>query len=218
MAFFRSIYFDTKYLTQDIILLMKHPTRKATRTDIKYHFNSLCNDIVFHPWYCIKRGIKNLIKWFPLIWRNDIWDYYFMLDMMDKQLSYMEKFWAKEAREERKPGNGDTHEKGWRCQYRRIWKRIKWTRKLMNMWREEFYIMKWYDFHHSKFPEREPFEKDESLTKYDEFGVPILYTCKPMSDEERVHYNSGSDKARDKDEKVFKLWQKNMGFIRQWWH
>ena len=217
MGVFRSLYFDTKHLMEELALFVKYPTRKATRRDIKQYFGSICNTIIFHPWYCLKRGIRNLYKWFPIIWNNDCWDYFFLCDMMDKQLKEMEDFWVKKAKEERNKW-GKTNEKGWRCQYRRIWKRIRWTRKLMEMWREEYYTMKWYDYHHSKFPERSFLEKNESLTKYDEYGVPILYTCKPMPEDERKHYRSGSDKAREMDEKVFKLWYNNLRFIRHWWY
>lgn len=220
MRFFRSVGYEIKWILEELIILAKHPTRKATYHSISYHWYKLWDTIIFHPWYCLKRGIKNIFRWFPIIWRNDSWDYFFLCDMMDKQLKDMEHLWetmyVKEERKWEAQPNGGC-EKGFRCQHRRILKRIRWTRKLMNMWREEYYAIKWYDYHHSKFPERGLFASDE-VAKYDEYGVPVLYTCKPMPEDEREHYRSGSDKAREMDEKVFKLWQKNLGFIRNWWH
>jgi hypothetical protein len=40
----------------------------------------------------IKTGIKNLITWAPIIWRDKQWDHYFLFEIMNKKLSLMEKF------------------------------------------------------------------------------------------------------------------------------
>ena len=220
MGFFRSVAFDVKYLIRDIGTLIKHPTREMSRVEVKYGFSKLYNHIIGHPWYALKRGIRNLWIWFPTIWRNDSWDYCFMLNMMDKQLKEMEELWeskyVKREREYRKEADVDMI--GWRCQHARIWKRIRWTRKLMAMWRDEHYAMKWYDIHSKKFPRAKILERDDSLTKYDEYGIPILFTAKPMPEDEKEHYRSGSEKARLMDEKCFKLWVKNLGYVRNWWH
>ena len=38
----------------------------------------------------IKVGIKNLIIWFPVIWKDRWWDHYFLYVMLHKKLSLME--------------------------------------------------------------------------------------------------------------------------------
>lgn len=37
-------------------------------------------------------GIRNCIRWFPVIWTDRDFDYGYLLDIMDKKLKYMEKF------------------------------------------------------------------------------------------------------------------------------
>ena len=41
-------------------------------------------------WYNFKRGIINLITWFPVIWTNRDWDYYFFYKIVQKKLKGME--------------------------------------------------------------------------------------------------------------------------------
>lgn len=58
-------------------------------------------------WYWIKDlkylprniivSIKNLIVWFPLIWRDRQWDYIFIYRILHKKLSLMEKFIRKDG-------------------------------------------------------------------------------------------------------------------------
>lgn len=224
----RSLRFEIKYLIKELVLLVKHPTRKATYRDISYHWYKIWDILIFHPWYCLKRGVRNIYNWGWEIWSLDSWDYSFLCNMIDHQLKDMEELWESkyvkkereyEAKNKADGNNGEDHI-GWRCQHRRIWKRIRWTRKLMQMWRDEHYTMQAYDVHSKLFPKdsNRLFDTDESLTTYDEYGVPILYTCKPMAEDARTDYRMRSEIAIEKDKKVFKLWQKNLGFIQNWWH
>jgi len=41
--------------------------------------------------YDIKNGIKNLITWFPIIWKDRNWDYEFFFDLLKFKLQLMEK-------------------------------------------------------------------------------------------------------------------------------
>jgi hypothetical protein len=47
--------------------------------------------VISDTYYNIKNGIPNLIKWFPVVWRNRWWDHYFIFDVLHKQLTLMEK-------------------------------------------------------------------------------------------------------------------------------
>jgi len=40
----------------------------------------------------LKYGIANLIKWFPVIWKDRDWDHYFFHKMMQQKLIHIEKF------------------------------------------------------------------------------------------------------------------------------
>jgi hypothetical protein len=216
MSFFRELYFAIEYICEDVVLFCKYPKR---RNEIDYHWYKLWDLLIFHPWYALKRGLKNYWNWAGMIWGLDVWDHFFLTEMMDKQLEGMEKFWKDQADEEREKW-ADSHEKGWRCQYRRIHKRIKWTRRLMFMWKDEHYAMKHYDKHKTSFPRAGSLFDDDNIAKttYDAWGLPISYEMKPMPDDERESYSAGSKKAYEMDKKVFKLWQKNLGFIQHWWH
>ena len=39
----------------------------------------------------LKYGFKNLIIWFPVIWRDQQWDYYYLFEILEKKLKLMEK-------------------------------------------------------------------------------------------------------------------------------
>ena len=41
-------------------------------------------------YYSVKRGIKNLIKWFPFIWNDRDWDYCYWIEMNYQKLKSME--------------------------------------------------------------------------------------------------------------------------------
>ena len=47
---------------------------------------------MFRRFRSIKASIKNLITWFPVIWNDRQWDHVFLLDILHKKLSLMEKF------------------------------------------------------------------------------------------------------------------------------
>jgi len=204
VSFFREIYFDTKYSIEEVGILFKYPLRKESWIELKRHLSSIYTTIVSHPWYCLKRGIRNLYIWFPIIWKNDCWDYSFMLNMMDKQMKEMEDFFLSDKPHIMKA--------------KQVGKRIRWTRKLMDMWREEYYTMLEYNKHKAKFPnETSMFDHDEEDITRDEYGIPILYKCKQQSKEctndWRIHLNNG----RNMDKKVFSLWLKNLSKIQEWW-
>jgi hypothetical protein len=210
----RNIFYELKWIAEEIIILIKHPTRKASRNDISYHWYKLWDNIIFHPWYCLTRGIKNIYIWGALIWKLDYWDHFYLEDMIDKQLEEMEKLWEKQyAPRDRE--YFDTMDKGYRCQHIRIWKRIRWTRKLMRMYRDEHYSMLAYDEHRKAFPNRDILKSTPHTV--DEYGIVTSYICDPMTEDESKHFRNTSGPARLKDEKCFKLFIKNFSNLRNWW-
>jgi len=42
-------------------------------------------------YYRVKKGVQNLIKWFPIIWNDRDWDWHYWLEMNIKKLGDMEK-------------------------------------------------------------------------------------------------------------------------------
>lgn len=46
----------------------------------------------YFDYHAIKYGIKNLIKWFPLIWKDRDFDYRYLYDILYFKLGEMQKF------------------------------------------------------------------------------------------------------------------------------
>lgn len=42
-------------------------------------------------YYSVKHGVRNLIKWFPIIWNDRDWDWHYWLEMNIKKLESMDK-------------------------------------------------------------------------------------------------------------------------------
>ena len=51
---------------------------------------AIMNTLVWCWWYPLKHGIKNLIKYFPLVWKDRDWDSHFWLKWNLKKLESME--------------------------------------------------------------------------------------------------------------------------------
>lgn len=62
---------------------------------LKLNLLKILNDIT-RPFRSFAMGIKNLIVWFPIIWNDKQWDYHYMLEMIDKKLELMNKFFNSE--------------------------------------------------------------------------------------------------------------------------
>ena len=43
----------------------------------------------------VKNGVKNLIKWFPVIWEDRDYDYYFLLILMSRKMKNMSELHSK---------------------------------------------------------------------------------------------------------------------------
>jgi len=46
---------------------------------------------VSRQYYNLKYGIKNLVKWFPIIWKDRNWDYEYIFPILRKKLVLLEK-------------------------------------------------------------------------------------------------------------------------------
>lgn len=66
---------------------MKHKTFKDRAEELFY---DLKHDLS-HGWYNFKHGVKNLVRWFPIIWQDRDFDYYYLLMLMETKLKHMHK-------------------------------------------------------------------------------------------------------------------------------
>lgn len=196
MQYFRNIRFNIKYLFEEILLKIKHPKRNG---ELWYYCYKLWDDLL-DPYYYTVRGVKNLFVWFKTIWFIRTFDQWYLLKIMDKQLSEMEKFWH----------SGNSHVVG----DKHIAKRITWTRKLLKMHFDEYYISKLYNECH----DNKPNFFESKVVSCDEFGVPSCYQMiDTRTEEQKYKFRTGMDKAHKMDEKVWKLFIKNFSRCREWW-
>lgn len=67
--------------------VIKFP-REVKNYGLKYAFEK---EYIDPWWYPLKYGVINLVKWFPVIWKDRDWDYHFWIRLNLKKLRGMEK-------------------------------------------------------------------------------------------------------------------------------
>jgi hypothetical protein len=78
-----------------------------------------------------KYGIKNLVRWFPIIWKDRDWDQDFIYNLLAKKLEFQAKY----------IGDRDFH-----TESKRDAERMRLVVKLINLQQEEFYHMEYMDY------------------------------------------------------------------------
>ena len=61
--------------------------------EIDYHYKK----IIRNPYYNVKYGLKNIIKWFPVIWNDRNWDHAYILILLNKKFELMQKTFEKHS-------------------------------------------------------------------------------------------------------------------------
>lgn len=79
----------------------------------------------------IKYGVKNLIKWFPTIWKDRDWDQVFIYTILAKKLEFQAKY----------IGDRDFH-----TESKRDAERMNLVVRLINLQQDEFYRMEYMDY------------------------------------------------------------------------
>ena len=82
------------------------------------------------------RGIKNLWRWFPTIWRDRDWDHTFIYEILRVKLEHQAKY----------IGDRDLH-----VDSKRDAERMRLVSKLIKLQQDDFYGMEYMDYHDSKF-------------------------------------------------------------------
>jgi len=83
----------------------------------------------------IKMGVKNLIYWFPIIWKDRNWDSHYIFDIMKHKLSGQADY----------IGRRDFHTRA-----QEDAKRMRLCVKLMGLIQDEFYSSEYSDYHKTK--------------------------------------------------------------------
>lgn len=98
-----------------------------------------------------KRGIKNLIYWFPIIWKDRDWDSSYIFDIMKHKLSSTANY----------IGGRDRH-----IRSHQDARRMKLCVKLMGLVQDDFYSSEYSDYHKTKHW-FEPVPGDEKLSSWE---------------------------------------------------
>ena len=126
MRYFRTILYNAISVFEEAKSFIQY-RGESNLIMLKLSWSQFISNLLWNPLYKLRRGIKNLFIWFPVIWKNDVWDHFFLTDLIDKQMKQMEDFFYSDLTY---TTNGKKYAK-----------RICWTRKLMKMWNDDYYSM-----------------------------------------------------------------------------
>jgi len=166
--------------------------------------------------YEFKRGISNLIAWFPIVWKDRNWDYRYIYDLLqfkiNRQADYIKK------RNNHTQADYDAS-------------RMKTVTKLMKLVHEEYYNLEYYDYFDSdmwfeKLIEKEPRDLYELKTnntseKFQEYidkyphayrEVKLKYPI--LVEKEDICRQMGIYRQRKAKHLLFALLEHN---IEHWW-
>lgn len=167
----------------------------------------------------IKRGIKSIWYWLPIIWKDRHWDSHYIFEIMKHKLKAQSKY----------IGKRDIHTRA-----KRDAEVIMTCVRLMEKVQDEFYSMEYMDYHKTKHwfepipnkPGYSIWESKELEENFDDYfqKYPLIhkrvlagegiFTPKDENDKQRIAMNIGHinhDRAR---KLLFKLMEEN---IERWW-
>lgn len=87
-------------------------------------------------WHDFKHGINNLIKWFPIIWKDRNYDYAYIYDILKTKLEFQSKY----------IGERNIHTRA-----KLDAKHMKYCAALIEKVKSEYYIMEPYDYQKNEF-------------------------------------------------------------------
>jgi hypothetical protein len=125
-------------------------------------------ELPYYPKYLVE-GIKNLIRWFPIVWKDRDWDHHYIWEVMKFKISNQATY----------IGTKDRH-----MSAKRDAEIMKLCVKLMDRIQNDYYSSEYMDYHKSRHyfvdTDREDLKewKHELITEnYDEFfsKYPLIY-------------------------------------------
>jgi len=75
-------YLKTNKMSEDFFEELRNRPRPNLFKRIKIWWN--CDGVYYHKYF--KQGVKNLIYWFPVIWKDRNWDQYFIYEVLKHKL------------------------------------------------------------------------------------------------------------------------------------
>ena len=122
----------------------------------------------YHKYF--KTGVKNIIYWFPIIWKDRHWDSHYIFDILKHKLKAQANY----------IGSNDRHTRA-----QQDARRMRLCVKLIKKVQEEDYTMEYMDYHKDRVwftdvedrPGNSLYNSEEVWEKYDEYfkKYPLVY-------------------------------------------
>jgi len=170
------------------------------RMDARYYHRDFAN------------GVKNLIRWFPTIWKDRDWDDHFIWNIMVQKLKFQAKY----------IGDRDFHTSA-----KRDAEIMMTCVELMERIKSEYYGMEFMDYQDSTFefvdsdiPGNKELKITENSEQYDEFfkKYPLAYKRMvkkfPNKDKKYIALELSIDNHKRAKRILFKMMENN---IEKWW-
>jgi hypothetical protein len=174
-----------------------------------------------------KVSVKNLIRWFPIIWKDRDWDDHYIWELMKNKLRWQAKY------------IGD---RDWHTRAELDARRMRLCANLIDKVQDEFYSSEYMDYHESDFnwldipdrPNDKQLEMHTTSERFDEFfeKYPLVYkkvladkklqifSIEPREGEtetdakQRIAMNMGYYNHNRARKLLFKIMEEN---IEGWW-
>lgn len=167
------------------------------------------------------RGIKNLWRWFPTIWKDRDWDQDFIYNLLAKKLEFQAEY----------IGN-----RGFHREAKRDAERMRLVVRLIKLQQEEFYRMEYMDYQESKHwfepcedhPGYSEWKKETLSERFDEYFKKYPRQYKKVISGEINRFSKDID-FRDKERIAMEIAYQNQercknlifsimnGHIERWW-
>lgn len=130
-----------------------------SRTDANFYFHRILSDMLT-PYYNIKNGLKNIIKYLPIIWNDRQFDYNYLLILLEHKLKLTEEFF----------NSDEPHI----LEAKRVADEVKHCKDILHQLINTTYEDKYWDKLNKKYPERKEitFIPAESEKERVEQGLP----------------------------------------------
>lgn len=158
------------------------------------------------------KGIKNLIRWFPVIWKDRDWDDHFIWQVMIQKLRFQAKY----------IGDRDFHTRA-----KRDAEIMMTCVRLMEKIKEEYYATEYFDYHETEYTWEDSDEPgfvtlnvEEKSERFDEYfkKYPLVYKRIKQrytnEDKSRLAFYMSTENHNRARRILFKLMERN---IEAWW-
>lgn len=168
-----------------------------------------------------KKSVKNLIRWFPVMWKDRDWDDHYIWEILKTKLKYQSEY----------IGSRDIH-----VNAKYDAERMMWCVRLIDKIQDEFYSGEYMDYHESRFnwldiegdSENKQLDIQEISENYDEYFAKHkaavrkvlankelqIFELNDDNYKQRLAMNLGHYNEKRAQDLLFKILNRD---IRGWW-